>query len=201
VDLVNTDPPYKIAMIKGFGYQKNRSYADRPYIVYEDWLPLISQVAKLNSSVYIFEHNRQVGSLWGELRKYWAIQNQLIWNVTNRQNSYKQKYYYSAYDPCLFATRGDYTFNWLDIPMKDVWTSANVQNEIPIYGIKPEGFIDRCILANSNEGDLILDPFLGSGTTAYCAKKLNRRCIGIEIEERYCEIAANRCRQMVFDLR
>jgi len=48
---------------------------------------------------------------------------------------------------------------------------------------------------------LILDPFLGSGTTAYCAKKLNRRCIGIEIEERYAEIAAKRCCQSVMDLR
>ena len=51
------------------------------------------------------------------------------------------------------------------------------------------------------EAQIILDPFLGSGTTAYCAKKLNRKCIGIEIEEKYCEIAANRCRQMVMDLR
>jgi len=50
------------------------------------------------------------------------------------------------------------------------------------------------ILSWSNTGSLILDPFLGSGTTAYCAKKLNRKCIGIEIEEKYCEIAANRCR-------
>jgi len=47
---------------------------------------------------------------------------------------------------------------------------------------------------------IILDPFLGSGTTAYCAKKLNRKCIGIEIEEKYCEIAANRCRQEVMEL-
>jgi len=52
----------------------------------------------------------------------------------------------------------------------------------------------------AEEGDIILDPFLGSGTTAYCAKKLNRKCIGIEIEEKYCEIAAKRCSQSVMRL-
>ena len=55
------------------------------------------------------------------------------------------------------------------------------------------------IISWSNPNDLILDPFLGSGTTAYCAKKLNRKCIGIEIEEKYCEIAAKRCSQQVFN--
>ena len=65
---------------------------------------------------------------------------------------------------------------------------------------KPELFLKRFIETYSNLNDLILDPFLGSGTTAYCAKKLNRKCIGIEIEEKYCEIAARRCSQGVFDL-
>ncbi len=50
------------------------------------------------------------------------------------------------------------------------------------------------------DSQIILDPFLGSGTTAYCAKKLNRKCIGIEIEEKYCEIAAKRCSQSVMRL-
>ena len=65
---------------------------------------------------------------------------------------------------------------------------------------KPNQIIAHLIARYSKPNDLILDPFLGSGTTAYCAKKLNRRCIGIEIEEKYCEIAANRCRQMVMEL-
>ena len=65
---------------------------------------------------------------------------------------------------------------------------------------KPIALFSYLMETYSNLNSLILDPFLGSGTTAYCAKKLNRKCIGIEIEEKYCEIAANRCRQGVFNL-
>ncbi|KKK53019.1 hypothetical protein LCGC14_3098990 [marine sediment metagenome] len=65
----------------------------------------------------------------------------------------------------------------------------------------PEKLANDHIMSWSNPGDVILDPFLGSGTTAYCAKKLNRKCIGIEIEEKYCEIAAKRCSQGVMGLR
>ena len=62
---------------------------------------------------------------------------------------------------------------------------------------KPQKVIDWCV--KKTEG-IILDPFLGSGTTCYCAKKLNRNSIGIEIEEKYCEIAAKRCMQTVMEL-
>jgi len=57
---------------------------------------------------------------------------------------------------------------------------------------KPEKMIARLILASSNSGDLILDPFLGSGTTAVAAKKLGRRFIGIEREREYCAIVQKR---------
>jgi len=60
--------------------------------------------------------------------------------------------------------------------------------------------ISRLINYASKPNDLILDPFGGSGTTPYCAKKLNRRCIMIETVEKWCEIAANRCRQSVMVL-
>ena len=63
---------------------------------------------------------------------------------------------------------------------------------------KPHKLIEWCI--TQTDADSIIDPFMGSGTTLVSAKHLNRHCIGIEIEERYCEIAAKRCSQSVMVL-
>ena len=62
---------------------------------------------------------------------------------------------------------------------------------------KPATLLQWCITREGDNVDTILDPFLGSGTTAVAAKNLGRKCIGIEIEEKYCEIAVNRLRQEV----
>lgn len=58
---------------------------------------------------------------------------------------------------------------------------------------KPIGLILELLNLFSNTGDIVLDPFMGSGTSVYGAKELGRRAIGIEVEERYCELAARRC--------
>ncbi len=65
---------------------------------------------------------------------------------------------------------------------------------------KPEQLIRWCIANASKPGDLILDPFGGSGTTARAAKDMGRRCILIELEEKYCEIAVRRLQQAVLPL-
>jgi len=66
--------------------------------------------------------------------------------------------------------------------------------------VKPIRLLSYLITLGSREGDIILDPFLGSGTTTLACQLLSRKCIGIEIEEKYCEIAAKRCSQSVMKL-
>ena len=77
---------------------------------------------------------------------------------------------------------------WTDITVP--YWSMHENTEHPTQ--KPEKLIAKLILASSNEGDMVFDPFLGSGTTAVVAKKLNRRFCGIEREEGYCLLASKR---------
>lgn len=64
---------------------------------------------------------------------------------------------------------------------------------------KPEKLIAKLILASSKAGDVIFDPFAGSGTTCVVAKKLGRQYIGVEIDKEYCLLAAKRLRMAEFD--
>lgn len=80
--------------------------------------------------------------------------------------------------------------------MKDVWTGSSTPQSEKWFGKhstqKPEYLLEKILLASSREGELVLDPFLGSGTTAVVAHRLGRRAIGIDMEEEYLQIAVNR---------
>jgi site-specific DNA-methyltransferase (adenine-specific) len=82
---------------------------------------------------------------------------------------------------------------------KDVWFIPPVSTALHPATF-PIDIPSRLIKLFTHSKDaVVLDPFLGSGTTCYCAKKLNRYSIGIEISEKYCEIAAKRCSQEVME--
>ncbi len=77
--------------------------------------------------------------------------------------------------------------------------TTHLRNNHPT--VKPLKLMSYLITLGSHPGDIVLDPFGGSGTTALASKLLGRYCIGIEIEEKYCEIAAKRCSQSVMELK
>ena len=82
---------------------------------------------------------------------------------------------------------------WTDMVVP-FWSMAE-NTEHPTQ--RPEKLIERLLLASSKEGDVILDPFVGSGTTSVVAKKLNRRYCGIEINEEYCLMTEKRIKNLI----
>ena len=99
----------------------------------------------------------------------------------------------------LFTKNKDYLYNEKEIMqptvdglelkhMKDVWTINTAQSPDSHFAVFPSKIPELCIKAGSNKGDIVLDPFMGSGTTALVAQKLSRKWIGIELNESYAEI-------------
>jgi adenine-specific DNA-methyltransferase len=92
--------------------------------------------------------------------------------------------------------KGQLSGNPLGKNPSDVWEITNVKNNHPEKTEHPCQYpidlVNRLVLAMSNEGDIVLDPFMGSGTTAVAARNNNRQFIGFEIEQRYVEIANRR---------
>ena len=79
-----------------------------------------------------------------------------------------------------------------------IWTMTAPSNGEKAFGKhptqKPVALVERCLLASTNEGDLVLDPFLGGGTTAVACVRLNRGCVGIELDEAKHQFAVNELR-------
>ena len=109
---------------------------------------------------------------------------------------------WSRETPTEFHGTKDRQGNWIDLTT-NVWEIRPVSRG-PETGHHPAPFpvelAERCIRLSSWPGETVLDPFMGSGSTLRAAKDLGRKAIGIDMSERYCEIAAKRCAQEVLAL-
>ena len=113
-----------------------------------------------------------------------------------------------AHETLIWASKGRaYTFNYdlmnnLDAQMTSVWCIPTVPKREKRHGYhptqKPLSLVRRALLASTREGDLIFDPFCGSGTTGVAARELGRFFVGAELEEQFCELAARRIRAVGF---
>jgi DNA modification methylase len=133
--------------------------------------------------------------------KDWRLRSEIIWDRGGGL-MFNSRMFCRFDERILWMVRGDnWKWNREFTGYGTIWRIQKMQRragkEHPVeYPIR---IPKRCIRAATEIGDLILDPFMGSGTTLRAAKDLRRKAIGIEIEEKYCEIAAKRMQQEVFD--
>jgi site-specific DNA-methyltransferase (adenine-specific) len=130
----------------------------------------------------------------------WQLRQEIIW-ARDGGIAFNARMFCPSDERIYWLSRPGAAHVW-NQPSASDFTVWNMRQEIGIDGHPcpyPAQLPARCIRAVTNPGDTVIDPFMGSGTTLRAAKDLGRRAIGIEIEERYCEIAAKRCAQDVLD--
>jgi DNA modification methylase len=211
IDLVVADPPYNLG--KDYGNNHDLIGFEEYLHFSRKWLRLAHEKLKPNGTIYVCMGVRFVSYLYHILDQEIGMyfNSWITWHYT--QGIGKTKGFSPRHDDILMFTKSEkFKFN-LDnvrIPQKyfrernnmaganpgDVWQFSHVHYSNPEREDhptqKPEGLIERIILASSDENDSVLDPFLGSGTTARVCQQLNRNCIGIELNPAFVEMAEDR---------
>ena len=184
-----------------------------------DWLSAVRRILKDNGSLWVIGsyHNIfRVGSTLQDMG-FWVL-NDVVWRKTNPMPNFKGTRFANAHETLIWCAKNKsarYTFNYEamkalneGLQMRSDWTlplctgnerikDENGQKAHPTQ--KPESLLYRVLLASSNIGDIVLDPFFGSGTTGAVAKRLGRNFIGIEREKEYIKVAQERIDQIEFD--
>ncbi|MCI0710394.1 MAG: site-specific DNA-methyltransferase [Chloroflexi bacterium] len=175
------------------------------------WLAACRRVLKDDGTIWVIGsyHNIfRVGTVMMDLG-FWIL-NDIVWQKANPTPQFRGVRFTNAHETLLWAQKhrgAKYTFNYHsmknlneDKQMRSDWEIpiCSGKERIKVNGVKahstqkPEALLYRVILASSNSGDVVLDPFFGSGTTGAVAKKLQRHYIGIEREPDYVQIARDR---------
>ena len=180
-----------------------------------DWLKACKRVLKKDGTIWVIGsyHNIfRVGKIMQDLG-FWTL-NDIVWIKTNPMPNFRGTRFNNAQETLIWAAKSQksrYTFHYKsmkafgdDKQMRSDWyiPICNGKERIKLNGEKahstqkPEALLYRVIVATSNPGDVVLDPFMGSGTTGAVAKKLGRNFIGIEKEDFYIKIANERIKKV-----
>lgn len=203
VDLVVTDPPYEVNVASGGGSIKAKFMAIKRDLANADITngydietignELLRVCRKPN--LYIFCNKKQIPQYIDfYVNKHKCSFDILCWHKKNPIPSYSNKYMTDT-EYCLYFRKGGYCKPQNYDYGKTWWIEPINAKDKKIYQhptIKPLNIIERLIINSSLEGQTVLDPFMGVGTTGVACKKLGRNFIGIEIDPKWVEIGRKR---------
>ena len=180
------------------------------------WLKECKRILKKNGALWVIGSYHNIFRLGTAIQNlgFWIL-NDVVWNKNNPMPNFRGTRFTNAHETLIWASKNQkskYTFNYQslkclndDLQMRSNWnlpicsgSERLKKNGKKVHSTqKPESLLHRILLASSNRGDYILDPFLGSGTTAVVAKKLGRICFGIEKENKYFNAAKQRLNKTI----
>jgi len=206
VDCLMTDPPYNISRDTNFHTFGNRGTAmdfgkwDKGFNI-TNFIRHLPKVLKENSNVVIFTSWQNLNAVNKAcINNNISMKRCLVLNKSNPAPFNRDRMFVNDVEFALWGVYNSknkptkWTFNRINKFEKCV-IDTTTQSRKYHPTMKDIRVIEHLIKLLTNEGDTVLDTFLGSGTTALACKKLNRKCIGIEIDKSYCDIANERLRE------
>jgi modification methylase len=177
-----------------------------------DWLEQARRILKDDGTIWVIGsyHNiYRVGALLQDA-EFWIL-NDIVWRKSNPMPNFRGTRFTNAHETLLWCSKSEkarYTFNYRamkalndDLQMRSDWLLPICSGSERVKGEngskahptqKPEALLYRILLACTKPGDVVLDPFFGTGTTGAVARRLGRRWIGIEREHSYVKVAKER---------
>ena len=246
-DMCLTDPPYFLNYLKGksrgkdgattgFGIKKNRRYLETdilPDNFTELWMANIAKIQKPDFSIIVFEHPKNLRTVWNALEKYWKYRNTIVWRVPNRVQGFSSKFrffnkhdialvgtsgkvelniepesnelFQNEYENALFATSGSPHWEGYEKGKKicptdfieHIASDEKHSGQGIIFGTKPLEILIPYLKVLTKRGDLVIEPFGGSGSTLIASLKLGRRCYVMEKSPVYTEVVKKRWENLI----
>lgn len=240
-DLCLTDPPYILDYLhgkkkngkptEGFGYKRDRKYLETdvlPDNFTELWMKNISEIAKEDFHIIVYENWKNIRTIWCEVEKYWKVKNMIVWHIPNRHQGFSSKYkFFSKHDIAMVGSsykeevlntppeeellQNEYQTALYAISGKPHWegyekgrkiqptdfiehiaSDAKSSGQGIIFGTKPLEILIPYIKVLTQKGDLVVEPFGGSGSTLIACQKMRRRCYLMEKSPVYAEVIKKR---------
>lgn len=223
VDMIFADPPYflsnggitchagKMVSVNKGKWDKSKGVKENHEFILE-WLKACQRVLKPNGTIWVSGTTHIIYSIGFAMQELgYKILNDIIWYKRNAPPNLSCRYFTHSTEIVLWAAKNEKSKHYFDYPlmketnkgkqMRNVWEISAPQSEEKKFGKhptqKPVELLKRIILASTKENDLVLDPFCGSSTTGVAANSLNRKYVGIDLEEEYLDLSKKRIEQAI----
>lgn len=222
VDMIFADPPYrlsndgitcksgKIACVNKGDWDRSGGFIS-DYKFNKEWLMACDRVLKDNGTIWVSGTYHIIHLIAFALMELgYQIINEIVWFKPNAAPNMSCRCFTASHEMLIWAKKSKkakHKFNYNFIKelnggkqMRSIWEIPTTPKREKTFGIhptqKPKQLLYRCIMAATDEGDIVLDPFCGSGTTGVVAVENKRNFIGIDVEEKYLELTRKRILQM-----
>jgi len=211
IDLIFADPPYNIGVDYG---DKINDDKDDYFKWSEKWLIECVRVLKDTGNLFVMNFARNLAHYMIFLNKYLHLKNYIVWIRNDNQIYSKHRMFKPNHQDILFYSKSmDSKFYWRNVARRPIWykdkrvkdlagqfdtwsditiVKGNSKEKVNTPNQLPLKILERIILCSTDKGDIVLDPFMGSGTTGLVSKQLNRNWIGIELNFKFAEEAIYR---------